>query len=223
MNRRLIYSLALLLIGAGLAIKLEFVSKVEVQGNSQPQPLSNESANNNSIESSSPQAPSHRPTDHQNVEQLATQIGKITNNPDEISRQLQHYADQLSPSEILDLKHQALTEKINMDVRFMCVELIGLSARSQVRTQALSEIAMSPWSEGKNPTLTDYEKVLRAQAIEHLYNSKSQQELLRISHSTPSPFLKDRALRSISALKGKGPSPEEQDRSALGELLKPTK
>lgn len=223
MNRKLIYSLALLLIGVGLVIKLQTAPKKELQENSQPHPLSTQSSNGNSSDSPILQPPPNQPANLQNIAQLATQIGKITNNPGEISRQLQLYADQLNSSEVLELKSQALSEQLNMDIRFMSVELIGLSQQSPDRSQALSEIALASWSEGKNPTLTDYEKVLRAQAIEHLYNSKSQQELLHISSSTPSPFLKDRALRSLAALKGKAPSPEQQDRSAIGELLNPAK
>lgn len=147
-------------------------------------------------------------------------VGTTDENPDLTLTRLRERAERLTETDLKSLEILALDPGGNGDQRFLSVEMIAMSPLEQ-SAEALGRIAVA--QSPSRPIEPLLESALRARALEGLgaHSSPIGREVLRKSlERLDESFLIDRAQRALLAAEEKVPPPEEQDRSALDQLLR---
>ncbi len=157
------------------------------------------------------------------ITQNTTKVGQVNSDPQQEEERLQNIAQNLSAENLAFLKEISLNQKENPDARFLAVYLLSKSHKDGALSH-LASIAREPLiKDEKRQRHFDFERTLRAQAIEGFASipnkRKTKQELLITINKLNNKFLIDRAQRTLHQLNG-GKSPKEQDKVALKNLLR---
>lgn len=150
----------------------------------------------------------------------AQRIGQPDENPEKTQATLKAKARSLNVRDIKDLENWVLETDRNGDERFLAVEMLVLNPRLE-SAESLGRILMTP--ESSRTSEPALENILRARAVEGL-GAHPRQEATRILRDSlyrvSDRSLIDRGERALEARKRTVASPSEQDRQALGALLK---
>lgn len=158
------------------------------------------------------------------LKQESEQVGLPQQNIQDLEKRLQSWARHLDEKEIDYLSAVVKDRTRNGDERALALDLLG---RNQ-STQSLNHLKEFVLTEGAvaSPSRAhlDEEMILKVQAVEGIAASSSSAEamsyLSEIEKKSEQSFVKDRAQRSLSSLKGLAPSPESQDNEALKKMIK---
>jgi hypothetical protein len=142
----------------------------------------------------------------------AIRSGQIDNNPAATEHRLNELAKNLKPHEIRALGKVVKTPSSDGDLRAVAVDLLARN-KSEENQKTLEEIIYSKWPENQDPRLDDFERALRARAVEGVGSKTS---LANACSKLEDKFLMDRACRAYNGEK----SLAEQDQEALGKILK---
>jgi len=145
-----------------------------------------------------------------------TMISQPNDNPEEVQKRLDHLAGKMQESDVKVLQENALNPKINGDQRFLSVYILGKS-HLQKAQESLEAIASAPFPEIREARMTVQEEIIRGQAVESI---RQVDMIKRVLSRSDNNFINDRAQRNLMFLEGKASSPEQQDQSALTQLLK---
>jgi hypothetical protein len=154
----------------------------------------------------------------------AGRVGQLDDSPEKTEQRLRDFARSLRVPELQSLARKASDFKVNGDERFLAVQLIAWNGSSEA-VPLLEKIATESIRSGLDERVQSFEVALRALAIESITGVGTVEErimaLNRVSSNVDHKFLSDRTQRSLAYLKtpDEVPSPEEQDRQALTEVI----
>lgn len=156
-------------------------------------------------------------------EHEAEAIGRIDEQPAQTEERLREWASNIPLSEFPKLQEKALNLKLNGDSRFLAVQLLGWTGKSEALS-FLENIASNSIPPLKDERALSFETTLRALAIESIGGVGEPQEklasLARVARKSEDRFLNDRAERTAAWVRDPSlRSPIEQDRLALGQIV----
>jgi hypothetical protein len=157
-------------------------------------------------------------------QQLTLQMGQLTDSPEDIDRELTRVAEDLSTSQLQELQTIAISSHSSGDEKLLAVELLNRSPNEASLPLLKSVVMTDPQEVFKNPLLQQEFRAIQMSAIEGLAlkpadQSQADATLQELASSTSDSALADRLQRALWARQGKAPSPPEQDRVALEQLL----
>ncbi|MGZ3691099.1 MAG: hypothetical protein ACXVAX_06335 [Pseudobdellovibrio sp.] len=152
------------------------------------------------------------------------QVGKIQNNPEQVTERLKKLADTMDKSNIDDLYEIASDDRQSGDERAMAVELLTVKNDTASLTALQNLVANT---KNINGTAWDHKKefetVLRAQAVEGIAGYPEKEiaisTLNYLSQKVDQKFLSDRISRASNSLIMGTPSLKQQDEEALKKLI----
>lgn len=149
--------------------------------------------------------------------QLTDEIMTLNEFPDGIEIKLNEFSSKMNSTQLNILKEEIADTSLNQDSRAMSMELL-----TRHKTQESLDIMEFFLSDKNYDTKNDFEKVIRAQAIEGIahYPDKDKAifSLERLEAKEQNLFLADRLRRSVVGLRFNKPI-EKQDEEALKNLL----
>lgn len=154
---------------------------------------------------------------HEEIRQKSNDVSQVTDQPDQVEKDLKAYAAGLSAESCSLLKNYALDQNESPDLRFMAAYLLSQTSISAA-TSLLEEIAGSPIP-ATTPDAQNFEVTLRMQAVEGLILQASEKSLNQVATKTNSVVVSDRAQRGLWYLKGQAPHPTQQETDALRKLI----
>ena len=150
----------------------------------------------------------------------AQKISELQNDPKLVDQKMDQLARSMSSVDLQKLSVVMQNENENGDQRALAVELIARFKTPEAIT-ALKEFVVR--RDGHSGPNREFESVLRAQAIEGIAAFPQKELALSylnlMANQVDESFLKDRIVRSEENLKGRAPSTEQQDESALKQLV----
>lgn len=156
------------------------------------------------------------------LKQESGQVGLPQNNVEALENRLQSWARHLDKNEIDYLSAVIKDRMRNGDERALALDLLGRNQSSESLAH-LKDFVLSEGGGGSSRARADEEMIFKVQAVEEIAASSSSAEaisyLSEIQKKTDQSFVKDRAQRSLSSLKGLAPSPESQDNEALKKTI----
>lgn len=164
---------------------------------------------------------------HNKLKIESRKIGQVSDDPQQIERQLNNWASTFSELELKILQNEALSMNLPGDERFFSVDLLARN-RSALTQGLLEEIVVAPLPTqfGSDPSTArsfEFELILRQRALDGVAEGDKKQALeaiKRVLQKTENPSIADRAHRHQAHLEGKAPTVVEQERQALQQLLK---
>ena len=151
------------------------------------------------------------------------QIGRPQKNIEQLENRLQSWARHLDENEIDYLSSVIKDRDRGGDERAMALDLLGRNQSSQSLTNLKEFVLSEGTGAGDARSRLDEELIFKVQAVEEIAASSSPAEAMshlnEIQNQTEQSFVKDRAQRSLSSLKGLAPSTESQDNSALKKMI----
>ena len=149
-------------------------------------------------------------------------LSQLDEHPEMTERKLKSRAQRMSPDELQSLYQKVLNPQLAGDDRWLAVYLLSLSEEKN-SISLLEDVVLSPTPTAQHDLRAEFEKSLRAQAIEGLQNQtdkkKAASSLHKLTQKLDDGFLLDRAQRALSYLENGTPPLEEQDRKALENLV----
>lgn len=187
-----------------------------------PRPISSGASSGGALPPSLPE--NEVPSWKQEFESLTEQMQGLSTNPEATDEEITEFSEQLNLNQLNELVQTVLSKHSSGDEKLLATELLARSPLpgsidllKQIVTTAVTEIS-------NNPYLQQEQKALQMQAIEGIGNKTNSPQiatkaLKELAQSTEDSVLADRIQRTLWALKGKAPKPEEQDKEALKKLL----
>lgn len=161
---------------------------------------------------------------HQSFNHIAQKMSGLSDNPDQTDQEITSFAQTLLTSQLNELYSLVVTKNTPGDEKLLAAELL---ARSQlpISVDLLKKLAMKiPEDVSQVPMVQQEFRAFQMLAIEGLtqkpeLQSESKKALSELATSTSDTLLLDRIHRSLWALQGKAPPPEQQDQEALKKVL----
>ncbi len=161
---------------------------------------------------------------HQIFNQMTQKMTGLSDNPERVDLEITSFAQTLVASQLNEL-YLLVTEKSSSgDEKLLATELL---ARSQLPSSIdlLKQIVSSSSQQVSQVPMVQQEyRAFQMLAIEGLaqkpeLKAEAQKALTELASTTSDTLLIDRINRSLWALQGKAPPPEEQDQEALQKVL----
>lgn len=239
MNKKLVFAF---LLSASLLILLEWRGGTFFMSEAKTQILSQlkKSLNNFQVDSPKAQNESDQKADskllnnnnnNNNIDwkervHLSTlKMSSLTENPERIDQEITELAISLNEKELESLTVNIKSKNSSGDQKLLAAELISRSQLPKSISLLEDLIKTDSNSISQNPAIQQEFQALQMLAIEGFLQkpelkTQAQRALNELIQSTDNNRLQDRLHRSLWALSGKAPSPEQQDLKALEEVLK---
>jgi hypothetical protein len=154
----------------------------------------------------------------------AQKISQLQSDPKSVDESIDKLAHKMNSLEIKKLAILIENKNENGDNRAMGVELLSRAQSEEAMTVLKDFVATHETGAGKDWNRNrEFESVLRAQAIEGIaaYPQKdlALSYLNSLAQKVDESFLKDRIVRSEENLKGRAPPSQQQDETALKQLV----
>jgi hypothetical protein len=151
--------------------------------------------------------------------QESEQAQRPQKNIEEHENRLQSWARHLDENEIDFLSAVVKDRSRHGDERTLALDLLGRNQSSK-SLEYLKDFVLTKGGRSRDVRARiDEELILKVQAVEDIASSSSSVEAIsflnEIQKKTDQSFVKDRAQRSLSSLKGLAPSTESQDNEVL--------
>lgn len=149
-------------------------------------------------------------------------VSQLDEHPELTEVKLKKFAQEMSEADLKKLHQKTLDSHLSGDDRWLAIYLLSLSDANQ-SISLLEDVALSPSPSLAHDLGVEFEKSIRAQAIEGLENSSNKKMALmslnKLSQRLDDRFLLDRVHRALLHLEKGSLSLEEQDRKALENLV----
>lgn len=177
--------------------------------------------------SDTPATDQNPPTEsmNQHFARIVGQMKGLTENPEAADQEISRLAESLSDAQLKELTTLVLSRHKSGDEKLLATELLARSPNAN-SIDSLNEIILTPPQDiSKNPSIQEEQRAFQMLAIEGIANKTDFKDLAKKDLAQLLPKINDTALgdrihRSLWALEGKAPTPEEQDRAALEQLLR---
>jgi hypothetical protein len=176
--------------------------------------------------SETPTPPINKPSKEwlQSLEQMTQKMSGLSDNPTQVDQEITAFAQTLVASQLNELYLLVTEENTSGDKKLLATELL---ARSQlpISIELLKQIISSSSQQASQIPMVQQEyRAFQMLAIEGLsqkpeLKNEARKTLTELASFTSDTLLLDRINRSLWALQGKAPSPEQQDQEALEKVL----
>ncbi|MEY4615954.1 MAG: hypothetical protein RJB66_914 [Pseudomonadota bacterium] len=162
---------------------------------------------------------------NEHIEKLTGQIGSLTPSPEAIDEEVSSFANRLKATQLSLLYKTVISKYKSGDEKLLAAELLARSPLPDSIEHLKNIITTAPESISGSAALQEEFRAIQLLAIEGitqkpLLRNESVKALQSLLPAVDNSFMHDRIARGLSALQGKAPALEDQDREALQKLLK---
>lgn len=180
------------------------------------------------LASQTPQGPLSKEEWQNQFHALTEQMSSLTDDPESIDQQISDFAQAMNVHQLKDLLTTIFSKQTNGDEKLLATELLARSPLLESIDYLKTVVTTPPNEVHGNPYLQQEHRALQMLAVEGIaqkfnHETEAQRALEGLTRSVEDSHLLDRIHRSLWAVQGRAPSPEEQDREALQTLLERAK
>lgn len=153
--------------------------------------------------------------------QESQKIGTLTNDPKQVERDLNDWAEKLSAQDVQELRQVIFEGGRSGDEIALSLDLLGRRPLDDASAEILTDyILLGPSVETSEKST--FQLLALDGLIDHSLASRDPAHLRRVQKESSDALLSRRAAQALGALQGRNPAPAETDQKVLGELLEKT-
>lgn len=148
-------------------------------------------------------------------------VGTVTNDPKQVERDLNEWAEKLSAQDVQDLRQLIFEGGHSGDEVALSLDLLGRRPLDAEAANILTDyVLLGPSVETTEKST--FQLLALDGLIDHSLASRDPANLRRVQKESSDALLARRAGQALGALRGQNPTPAETDQKVLGELLEKT-